>query len=42
MPIKLPLNTMSSGEKVQLLEQDWDNLCYQSVMCARQNGLPRF
>jgi hypothetical protein len=30
MPIELPLNTMSVGEKVQLLEQVWDNLCRQS------------
>ena len=30
MPLELPLNTMSVGEKVQLLEQVWDNLCHQS------------
>jgi putative addiction module component (TIGR02574 family) len=30
MPLELPLNTMSVGEKVQLLEQVWDNLCRQS------------
>jgi putative addiction module component (TIGR02574 family) len=30
MPIELPLNTMSVEEKVQLLEQVWDNLCRQS------------
>ncbi len=30
MPIELPLNTMTVGEKVQLLEQVWDNLCQQS------------
>ena len=30
MPLELPLNTMSVGEKVQLLEQVWDNLCQQS------------
>jgi hypothetical protein len=30
MPIDLPLNTMSVGEKVQLLEQVWENLCRQS------------
>lgn len=30
MPIELPLNTMSIGEKIQLLEQVWDNLCRQS------------
>jgi putative addiction module component (TIGR02574 family) len=30
MPIELPLDTMSVGEKVQLLEQVWDNLCRQS------------
>jgi hypothetical protein len=30
MPIDLPLNTMSVGEKVQLLEQVWGNLCRQS------------
>jgi putative addiction module component (TIGR02574 family) len=27
---ELPLNTMSVGEKIQLLEQVWDNLCHQS------------
>jgi len=30
MSLELPLNTMSVGEKVQLLEQIWDNLCHQS------------
>ena len=30
MPIELPLSTMSVDEKVQLLEQVWDNLCHQS------------
>ena len=30
MPIKLSLNAMTIGEKVQLLEQVWDNLCQQS------------
>ncbi len=30
MRLELPLNTMSVGEKVQLLEQVWDNLCHQS------------
>jgi putative addiction module component (TIGR02574 family) len=30
MPIELPLNTMSVEEKVQLLEQVWDNLCRHS------------
>lgn len=30
MPIELPLNAMSVGEKIQLLEQVWDNLCRQS------------
>ncbi len=30
MPIELPLSTMSVGEKVQLLEQVWDDLCRQS------------
>jgi len=30
MPIELQLNTMSVGEKVQLLEQVWDDLCRQS------------
>ena len=30
MPIELPLNTMSIGKKVQLLEQVWDNLCRRS------------
>jgi putative addiction module component (TIGR02574 family) len=30
MPIDLPLNTMTVEEKVQLLEQVWDNLCRQS------------
>jgi len=30
MPLELPLNTMTVGEKVQLLEQVWDNLCRQS------------
>jgi putative addiction module component (TIGR02574 family) len=30
MPIELPLSTMSISEKVQLLEQVWDNLCQQS------------
>jgi hypothetical protein len=29
MPLELPLNTMSVGEKVQLLELVWDNLCHQ-------------
>jgi putative addiction module component (TIGR02574 family) len=29
MPIELPLSTMSVGEKVQLLEQLWDDLCRQ-------------
>ena len=30
MPIELSLNAMTIGEKVQLLEQVWDNLCQQS------------
>ena len=30
MPIELPLSSMSVGEKVQLLEQIWDDLCRQS------------
>jgi len=30
MRIELQLNTMSVGEKVQLLEQVWDDLCRQS------------
>lgn len=30
MAIELPLSTMSVGEKVQLLEQVWDDLCRQS------------
>jgi len=30
MAIELQLNTMSVGEKVQLLEQVWDDLCRQS------------
>jgi putative addiction module component (TIGR02574 family) len=30
MPHELPLSTMSVGEKIQLLEQVWDNLCHQS------------
>jgi Putative addiction module component len=30
MPIELPLSTMSVSEKVQLLEQVWDDLCKQS------------
>ncbi len=30
MSLELPLNTMSVSEKVQLLEQVWDNLCHQS------------
>jgi hypothetical protein len=30
MPIELPLNTMFVGEKVQLLERVWDNLCRPS------------
>jgi putative addiction module component (TIGR02574 family) len=30
MPIELPLSSMSVGEKVQLLEQVWDNLCHHS------------
>ena len=30
MSLELPLNTMSVGEKVQLLEQVWDNLCHQT------------
>jgi Putative addiction module component len=30
MSLKIPLNTMSVGEKVQLLELVWDNLCRQS------------
>ena len=30
IPIELQLNTMSVGEKVQLLEQVWDDLCRQS------------
>ena len=30
MPIELPLNPMYVGEKVQLREQIWDNLCRQS------------
>ena len=30
MPIELPLSTMSVAEKMQLLEQVWDNLCQQS------------
>ena len=30
MPFELPLNSMTVGEKIQLLEQVWDNLCLQS------------
>jgi len=30
MAIELQLNTMSVGEKVQLHEQVWDDLCRQS------------
>ena len=30
MPLELPLDSMSVGEKVQLLEKVWDNLCHQS------------
>ena len=30
MQIELSLNAMTIGEKVQLLEQVWDNLCQQS------------
>jgi hypothetical protein len=30
MSLELPLSTMSVGEKVQLLELVWDNLCHQS------------
>jgi hypothetical protein len=27
MPLQLPLDTMTVAEKVQLLEQVWDDLC---------------
>lgn len=30
MLLDLPLDTMTVGEKVQLLELVWDNLCHQS------------
>jgi putative addiction module component (TIGR02574 family) len=30
MSFEIPLSTMSVGEKVQLLEEVWDNLCQQS------------
>jgi len=30
MSIELPLKTMTVGEKIQLLEQVWDDLCRQS------------
>lgn len=30
MAIELPLSSMSIGEKVQLVEQVWDDLCRQS------------
>ncbi len=30
MPLELPLDTMSVGEKIQLLEKVWDNLCRES------------
>lgn len=30
MSIELPLSTMTVSEKVQLLEQVWDDLCRQS------------
>lgn len=30
MSIELPLNTMTVGEKIQLLEQVWNDLCRQS------------
>ncbi len=30
MSIELPLDSMSVGEKVQLLEQVWDSLCRHS------------
>lgn len=30
MSLELQLNTMSVAEKVQLLEQVWDNLCRES------------
>lgn len=30
MRIEFPLSTMSVDEKVQLLEQVWNNLCHQS------------
>lgn len=30
MSFNLPLNTMTVGEKIQLLEQVWDNLCHHT------------
>lgn len=30
MPFELPLKTMTVGEKVQILETIWDDLCHQS------------
>ncbi len=49
MPIELPLNAMSVEEKVQLLEQVWDNLCrpneaiaFPKVYAAhRSDSVPR-